>query len=195
MKKILLFLTLAAFSCFSNAQSFEIKPGKGFEHLKVGDSFEQVQATVGFGKLKTYKHYLAEELFDRSPEQAVECMLGFDHYIKFEHLIPIPVFYIFFKDNKVCQILVSSFPDYYRPLCEDVVINENVKFWDNKKQLKQFMGTANFIDEDEYRILETHIYLDHGVAFSFRDEALRTAHIFEVPEPAVGNSIIVKLSQ
>lgn len=188
-------LALMALSFFAGAQAFKIDPGVGFEMLKVGDSFEKVQSTVGFGKLKTYKQYIAEELFDRSPEQAVECMLGFDHYLKFEHLIPIPVFHIFFKDDKVCQILVSSFPDYYRPLSEDVVIKENLRFWDDRKKLKSVMGTANFINEDEYLILESHLYLDYGVTFNFRDNALRTVHVFKVPDPAVGNSIISKLSQ
>jgi len=101
-------------------QDIIIEEGAGVGALRIGQSFEEVVEVLGFsGDLKTYDDYLAEELFNENPETAFECVLGFDYYVKYTHLLKLPVSYVFFKDNVLTQIMVSSFPEYYFSIAKD----------------------------------------------------------------------------
>jgi hypothetical protein len=107
---ILLFLT----SIVLQGQEIVIVEGSAVGPLKLGQSFEEVVNILGFnGDLKTYDDYIAEELFFEDPENQLECAIGFDYYVKYEHLLKLPIAYIYFKDNVINQVKVSSFPAYY----------------------------------------------------------------------------------
>ena len=74
-------------SFISNGQSVLVQEGVGVGPLKLGQSFEEVVHILGFGgDLKNFDDYLAEELFQDDPEIALECAIGFEYYVKYEHL-------------------------------------------------------------------------------------------------------------
>lgn len=183
MKKIYLstfFLVLTHFlSAQEEKKEIYIKPGEGIGQLKIGQSYEEVQSILGFGKLKSYDDYLAEELFNQRPESMLECVIGFDYYIKYEHLITLPVEYIYFKDDKINQIKVTSFPEYYHDLSEDVVLTQGFEFWQTSEIMQDLYGKPGFSHNYDWYLLKSYFYPETGIVFNFREDTFRTAHIFE----------------
>ncbi len=180
MKTIFTFLALLLFIPTSSEQDIiKLTPGIGFEEIKIGDSYDAVQETLGFGKKKSYNLYIADELFDRSPDSALECLIGFDHYIKYEYLLTLPVHYIFFKDNKVVQIKSTSFPEYYHTICENVEIGQGIRFWENVSEMKSAIGEESLKVEEDYLILDTYHYFSKGITLSAREKQVRTVHVYQ----------------
>jgi len=162
------------------AQELVIEEGVGVGPLKLGQSFEEVVHILGFnGDLKTYDDYLAEELFFEDPENSLECAIGFDYYVKYEHLLTIPVSYIYFKDNVITQIKVSSFPEYYFAIASDTHTKEGLAFWEEQQKVESIYGTPDLTVNYDSFILESLFYFDRGITFNFREDNYRTAHIYQ----------------
>ena len=165
-----------------NAQ-ITIEEGVGVGPLKLGQSFEEVVSVLGFdGDLKTYDDYLAEELFTEDPEIALECALGFDYYVKYEHLLKLPVSYIFFKDNVITQIKVSSFPAYFFAMARDTKTKTGLEFWSPSNQMVDLYGSPDLKVTYDYLILDSYFYFDKGITLSVREDSYRTAHIYASPD-------------
>jgi len=164
-------------------------PAEGIGMLKIGQSYEEVQSILGFGKLKTYEDYLEEELFSQQPGAMLECVIGFDYYIKYEYLITLPVEYIYFKNDTVNQIKVTSFPEYYRDLCEDVQTPDNLRFWEDEASMKDAYGNPAFDYDYDWYLLKSYFYPNKGIVFNFRENKCRTAHII----PQMSTEVIEKL--
>jgi hypothetical protein len=163
----------------SKGQSVIIEEGVGVGPLKLGQSFEQVVHILGFnGELKTYKDYLAEELFFEDPDNSLECVIGFDYYIKYEHLLTLPVSYVYFKDNVINQIKVSSFPEYYFSIARDTKTKRGLEFWTLSKNLEQIYGSPDLKVNYDSFILDAYFYFDQGITFNLREDHFRTAHIY-----------------
>jgi len=193
MQKLFFFSLCIFFSFSTFGQDLPLKPGSGFENLKIGDSFESVRETLGFGKKKTYEKYLADELFDREPGEALECLIGFDYYMKIEYLVTLPILYVYFKDDKVIQIKSTSFPEYYNPICEDVVIGDDLKFWSGVDKMHAVLGKEDVFINEDYLILETFGYLSKGIAFSAREKQIRMIHVFRPVTGSEKSKIIDEL--
>ncbi len=175
---LLLFSSLASF-----AQHTVIEEGVGVGPLKIGQTYEEVKEILGFaGELKTYDDYLAEELFNESPEVALECALGFDYYVKYEHLITLPVSYVFFKDNIVSQIKVSSFPAYYFPIAKDSQTKNGLDFWASNQEVMDIYGTPELKVAYDGLILDAYFYFKNGITINLREDDYRSAHIYPKPD-------------
>lgn len=162
-----------------NNKNLLIEEGVGIGKLKLGQSFEEVVSILGFGgELKTYEDYLAEELFNEDPEIALECAIGFDYYIKYEHLLTIPVSYIFFKDNAINQIKVSSFPAYYFSIAKDTKTKSGLNFWDEDNSVVQIYGTPDLKVNYPGFILDSYFYFEEGITVNMRENNYRSAHIY-----------------
>ena len=179
MLKLIIPILFLIFSIDTMGQNIALNSGSGFKDLKIGDTYDQVEDVLGFGKKKSYEKYLADELFDRDPNEALECVIGFDYYIKLEYLITLPILYVYFKDDKVVQIKTTSFPEYYSAICEDVITDNNLKFWSNIDKMKQAMGKEDIFLDEEYLILKSYVYLSKGISFSTREDKVRMIHIFK----------------
>lgn len=167
----------------ADGQGVIIEAGAGIGDLKIGQSYEEVQHVLGFqGKLKTYDDYLAEELFNEEPEDFLECVIGFDYYVKFEHLLTLPVSYVFFIDDKVNQIMVSSFPAYYFAIAKSGSTAEGLKFWDDENKMIRIYGEPALVVDYENFILKSCFYFLNGITFNLRDGMVRSAHIYRAPE-------------
>lgn len=160
-------------------QDLIIEEGVGVGPLKLGQSFEEVVHILGFnGDLKTYDDYLAEELFFEDPENALECTIGFEYYVKYEHLLTLPVSYVYFKDNVITQIKVSSFPEYYFSIARATTTKEGLDFWADTEIVEEIYGTPDLKVNYDSFILDAYFYFDKGITINLREGNYRTAHIY-----------------
>ena len=186
MKQQLLINFCLLLSYFVNAQNVIIDEGVGVGPLKLGQSFEEVVNILGFGgDLKTYDDYVAEELFNVDPEIALECVIGFEYYVKYEHLLTIPISYVFFKDNVISQIKVSSFPEYYFAIARDTQTKSGINFWAEADNIENVYGDPDLKVNYDNFILDSYFYFNNGITLNLRDNNYRSAHIYPVPDPTV----------
>lgn len=181
MKHLILIFACICFTISSTAQDILIEEGRGIGPLKIGQSFEEVVNILGFnGTLKTYEDYVDEELFFVDPDKALECVIGFDYYVKYEHLLKLPISYIYFKDNVINQIKVSSFPEYYFALARDSETSLGLKFWATEQEIEDIYGAPDLSVDYENFILNAMFYFGKGITINARDNNYRTAHIYSV---------------
>ena len=186
MKLLCLLIFLALTPFFLMGQHVIIEEGIGVGPLKLGQSFEEVVHVLGFGgDLKTYDDYLAEELFNEDPEFALECAIGFEYYVKYEHLLTLPVSYVFFKDNAINQIKVSSFPEYYFAIAQDTKTKNGLDFWATDQELIAIYGSPDLQVNYDGFILDSYFYFKNGITINLRDNNYRSAHIYPVPGKTV----------
>ena len=121
---------------------------------------------------------IAEELFQEDPEVALECAIGFEYYVKYEHLLTLPVSYVFFKDNVITQIKVSSFPEYYFAIAQDTRTSSGLDFWSEGNSVTGIYGDPDLKVNYESFILDAYFYFDKGITFNLRDDNFRSAHIY-----------------
>ena len=182
MKRSILLSAFILSHVISSAQKIIITEGDGVGLLKIGQSVNEAVDILGFkGTLKSYDDYLAEELFTEDPAQSLECVLGFDYYIKYQHLTTVPVSYIFIKNNVVSQIKLTSFPEYFFAISRSTTTSNGLPFWASKDDMIKLYGKPDATRDYESFILETSVYFEKGIAFSFRDSNYRIAHIFKKP--------------
>jgi len=156
-----------------------VQEGVGVGPLKLGQSFEEVVHILGFGgDLKNFDDYLAEELFQDDPEIALECAIGFEYYVKYEHLLTLPVSYVFFKNDVITQIKVSSFPEYYFAIARDTRTSNGLDFWSEDNSVTNIYGNPDLKVNYESFILDAYFYFDKGITFNLRDGNFRSAHIY-----------------
>ena len=184
--KIVSFLALLIFSVQSAfCQQLVIEEGEGVGPIRLGQSFEEVVNTLGFGgDLKTYDDYLAEELFTEDPETALECVIGFEYFIKYEHLLTVPVSYVYFKDNVITQIKVSSFPQYYFAIAKETKTKKGLGFWAETSNIVDIYGAPDLKVKYDDRILDSYFYFDDGITLNLREDNYRSAHIYSKIDPA-----------
>jgi hypothetical protein len=191
MKNFLLTILLAFSILTVKGQELIIDEGVGIGNLKLGQSFEEVVHILGFsGDLKTYDDYLAEELFFEDPENALECIIGFDYYVKYQHLLTIPVSYVYFKDNVINQIKVSSFPEYFFSIARDTKTKSGLDFWASKREVEQLYGTPDLAVNYDSFILNAYFYFNKGITINMREDNYRTAHIYHAPPQDLLNEFI-----
>lgn len=192
MRFLCFFVLFTAVSLFSYGQNLVIDEGEGIGQLKLGQSFEEVVNILGFnGDLKTFDDYLAEELFNEDPEIALECVIGFEYYVKYEHLLTLPVSYVFFKDNEISQIKVSSFPEYYFAIAKDTKTKSGLNFWSESNNVIDIYGSPDLKVNYDSFILDSYFYFDDGITLNLRDGNYRSAHIY----PKLDASTIEKFSE
>lgn len=177
---------------FLKGQNVIIEEGVGIGPLKLGQSFEEVVHILGFnGVLKSYEDYLAEELFNEDPEIALECAIGFEYYVKYEHLLTLPVSYVYFKDNVITQIKVSSFPAYYFAIAKDTKTKKGLNFWAEGNSVLDIYGSPDLMVNYESFILDSYFYFKNGITVNLRENNYRTAHIY----PGLDQALIEMFSK
>ncbi len=188
MKNIILTTILVCSTFIVKSQDLIIEEGIGIGPLKLGQSFEEVVHILGFnGDLKTYDDYVAEELFFEDPENSLECAIGFDYYVKYEHLLTLPVSYVYFKDNVINQIKVSSFPEYYFSIARDTKTKSGLDFWAATTKVEEIYGSPDLKVNYDSFILDAYFYFDKGITFNMREDNYRTAHIYQEQSDALFN--------
>ena len=176
----LLFLSFAA-----SAQIIEA--GKGIGAIKIGTPYEEVRSILGYDGLRlTPEQYEKQELYQIKKEEVLEFFLGFDYAVEYNYVMTVPVTMLFFKDDKVSYIVVSSYPEYNQAICEDLETEKGLYFWDHIDYMEEIYGT-NYTSSDYKNVVSDHYYyLQEGASFSFRRKRMRAVSIFEplTPEKA-----------
>lgn len=186
MKILSLLIILSSTPFLLHSQNLIIDEGAGIGRLKLGKSYEETVQILGFkGELKTYEDYLSEELFNEDSENSLECAIGFDYYIKYEHLLALPVSYVFFKDNVINQIRVSSFPEYYFAIAQDTKTKKGLEFWTTDDDLIAIYGSPDLKVNYDSFILDSYFYFKDGITVNMRDNSYRSAHIYPAPTSAI----------
>jgi len=192
MRLFYLLILFMSTTFFLKGQDVIIEEGVGVGPLKLGQSFEEVAHILGFGgDLKTYDDYLAEELFNEDSEIALECAIGFEYYVKYEHLLTLPVSYVYFKNNVINQIKVSSFPEYYFAIARDTKTKNGLNFWAEGNSVLDIYGSPDLKVNYEGFILDSYFYFNYGITVNLRENNFRTAHIY----PGLDPSAIEKFSK
>lgn len=189
MRHVILTILLIFTGVILKGQDVVIVEGSAVGPLKLGQSFEEVVNILGFnGELKTYDDYVAEELFFADPENQLECAIGFDYYVKYEHLLTLPIAYVYFKDNVINQIKVSSFPEYYFPIARATKTSQGLDFWAASSQVEQVYGAPDLKVNYDSFILNAYFYFDKGITINLRENNYRTAHIYQEQSSELYNS-------
>lgn len=184
MKYFYLLILFTATTFLLKGQHVIIEEGVGVGPLKLGQSFEEVVNILGFGgELKTYDDYLAEELFNEDPDIALECAIGFEYYVKYEHLLTLPVSFVYFKDNMINQIKVSSFPEYYFSIAQDTKTKNGLNFWAEGSNVVDVYGSPDLKVNYDSFILDSYFYFENGITVNLRENNYRTAHIYPGLDP------------
>jgi hypothetical protein len=167
----------------------QLLPGEGIGPLKIGQSYEEVVSILGFkGKLKTYSDYVAEVLFSENPSDFLECRIGFDYYVRYEHLLTLPVSYVFYEDDKINQIMVSSLPAYYRDLARDVQTPQGLAFWSTDEAIRRQYGAESLLRDYPGFMTTEMFYFSKGLGLQLRNREFRNAHIFKPPDAELQRS-------
>lgn len=163
-----------------------ITPGRALEALKLDLTYEEVVEVLGFeGKVKTYNDYIAEELFSTDPEDALECQIGFDTYVRYEYLLTLPVSYVYFKDGKVVGFRASSLPEYYHALAQDIKTDEGLEFWAVHDRVESVYGQPELVKDYDDFIIRSYFYFDKGITVNEREGLYRSVHIYHPPSEEI----------
>jgi len=149
-----------------------IEPGKGISDLKIGSSPDEVIWTLGFKGIKLTKEGVPEVLNIQAKMLAID----YDYVFNYQNIMALPISTVYFKDNKVVMIVVSSYPEYNEVLCLGINTREGLAFWDDEQALKKVYGKK---PETYTRDFDFYYYLELGISVSIEDKEIRTMTIFK----------------
>ena len=149
-----------------------IEPGKGINNLKIGSTPDEVVWEMAFKGIKLTKAGVPEVL----KIQADMLSMDFDYVYNYQHIMAIPVSTVYFKNDKVVMIVVSSYPEYNEVLCLGVKTKEGLNFWDDEHAMKRIYGKKHETYQSDF---DFHYYPELGLSVSIDDKQIRTMTIFK----------------
>lgn len=186
---------LFLFSINAQAQK-TIKPGKGFDGIKIGMKINDVINKIGKPK---YTASRAEEkdLFKGSGyiiEKSFTFFLKFDSIYIFENDNDYAIWKIYTRKNKIVHINVSSYT-YKASIYEKVTIQGDINFYDDKDKIEQVLGKeyqsyTNMSDDLEM------IYFSKGLRIILNsDKVARNFYFFKPIKGRKKKKMINKLKR
>ena len=149
-----------------------IIPGEGLMDVKIGADWDEIEWELGFKGKKLEKGEEDPDLSFISDVSAVD----FDFVVSYQHIMWLPVSALFFKDNKVCMIQLSSYPEYYTMLCVDIGTVEGLNFWDNQSHTKELYGNQQTMEHGGKSYI---MYKQHGLGVELFEGEIRSMLIFQ----------------
>jgi len=171
MRIINIFLILL-FLCVSSSHGQFIIPGEGLMDVKLGLDWDEIEWELGF-KGKKIERINAITSLKLLAEQSE---IDFDFIVSYQHIMWLPVSDLFFKDNKVCMIQISSYPEYYKMLCMDIGTVEGLNFWDEEVRVQEIYGNSKALKNDEKAY---YAFNEKGLGVEILDNEVRTMVIFQ----------------
>ena len=162
---------IALLLILGNAYGQIIIPGEGLMDVKIGADWDEVEWELGFRGRKVLKGNESPELQSISELTGVD----FDFVVVYQHIMWLPVSSVFFKDDKVCMIQLSSYPEYYTMLCVDIGTVEGLNFWDGKDRVAEIYGDRPSSDYDG----KTFFTYRKGLGVELLDGEVRSMLIFQ----------------
>jgi hypothetical protein len=102
--------------------------------------------------------------------------IDYDYHIAFQHLMSLPVSDILVKDNKVCFVALSSYPEYNKMFCADIGTTEGLNFWDAPTRVREVYGESTLLKNGDKTYL---IYKEKGVGVEMLNNEVRLVFIFQ----------------
>ena len=170
-KTLITSFLIVIFAAVSFAQVI-IEPGKGIKDLHIGDTPDEVVWALAFKGIKLTKAGVPEVL----KIQADMLSIDFDYVYNYQNIMAIPISTVYFKNDKVVMIVVSSYPEYNEVLCLGVKTKEGLNFWDEEHDMKHIYGRKHLTFTSDF---EFHYYPDLGLSVSIDDKQIRTMTIFK----------------
>ncbi len=170
MKIILTFFCILFISTTESFSQFLI-PGEGLMDIKIGIDWDEVEWELGFKGNKIEKGSVSPQL----KFIAEKAEIDFDFVVSYRHIMWLPVSDLFFKDNLVCMIQLSSYPEYNKMLCADIGTVEGLNFWDDKEKIDELYGEQQIYPFDQKSYIAI---IDKGIGVEMLDNEVRTMIIF-----------------
>jgi hypothetical protein len=171
MRILITFLIIFSLSVSKNYGQFLIS-GEGIMDVKIGADWDEVEWELGFKGKKVNKSDIGPTLMLIAREAGID----FDFVVRYQHIMWLPVSDLFFKDDKVCLIQLSSYPEYFEILCVDIGTTEGLNFWDDMERSKYIYGNKADVKMEEKSYL---VFKDSGLGVELLNNEVRTMFIFQ----------------
>lgn len=149
-----------------------IDAGEGINDLKIGNDPDEVVWVLGFKGIKLTREGVADVL----KIQAEQLGIDFDYVYNYQHIMALPISTLYFKNDKVVMIVVSSYPEYNEVLCLGIKTKDGLNFWDNEHAMKKIYGKKYETKSSDFQF---YYYRDQGLGVSIDDNQIRTMTIFK----------------
>lgn len=146
-------------------------PGEGIMDVKIGADWDEIEWELGFkGKKIDSANTMPVLKFI-----AQEADIDFDFVVSYQHIMWLPVSDLFFKDDIVCMIQLSSYPEYNKMLCADIGTTEGLNFWDDNEKVKGIYGINT---NSKYEKKSYIVFIDKGLGVELFEDEVRSMFIF-----------------
>lgn len=171
MKIGITFLIIFFLSINKNYGQFLIS-GEGIMDVKIGADWDEVEWELGFKGKKIDRIDTGSGLDLIARETGID----FDFVVSYQHIMWLPVSDLFFKDDKICMIQLSSYPEYNQMLCVDIGTTEGLNFWDDIERVKDIYGSKTDLKKEEKSYI---VFNDWGLGVELLNNEVRTMFIFQ----------------
>lgn len=146
--------------------------GEGIMDVKIGADWDEVEWELGFKGKKIDKGDVSPPLMLIAQETGID----FDFVVSYQHIMWLPVSDLFFKNDRICMIQLSSYPEYYKMICVDIGTTEGLNFWDNMEIVKDIYGDKPELKKEEKSYI---VFNDKGLGVELLNNEVRTMFIFQ----------------
>ncbi len=171
MKWIFTLCVIIFFHCFGVSYGQFLIPGEGIMDVKLGADWDEIEWELGFRGKKLEKAEVGEEMNLIAQKAGID----FDFMISYQHIMWLPVSDLLFKDNKVCLIQLSSYPEYNQMLSADIGTLEGLNFWDTREEIKNVYGDYPTLSLGSKSVV---LIADKGLGMELSENEVRTMFIF-----------------
>jgi hypothetical protein len=140
--------------------------------VKLGADWDQVEWELGFKGEKNSKSNVRPEL--RFMAEAAN--IDFDFVVSYQHIMWLPVSELFFKNDSICMIQLTSYPEYNQMLCIDIGTFEGLNFWDDSRKVKEIYGNLELLENEGKSI---YVSKEKGLALELLNDEVRAMLIFQ----------------
>ena len=170
--RIIIALFIVCLACFGSAKGQFLIPSEGIVDVRLGIDWDEVEWELGFRGKRIEKSNASAALNFVAKEAGVD----YDFIVSYQHIMWLPVSELFFKDDKICMVQLSSYPEYNKMICADIGTVEGLNFWDNKEKVIEIYGNFKEIENEGKSYF---IYSEKGIGVELLDNEIRTMLIFQ----------------
>ena len=174
--RIVILLSLCSFALAGSLNAQDIRAGVGIGSLRLGLSHGEVEWELGFRGFSTEKAQVTAADLEYARQAGIE----FDMVVRYEHIMWLPVAAVFFRDGRAEMIVISSYPEYFRMLCADLMTEKNLAFWAGEKEVRERYGRSKSQKKDGFDYIA---YRDQGLLLALDRNQVRTMCIFAAAMP------------
>lgn len=182
--RFIIFVLIGSLFIGSCSPSKQLKKSDySIENIKIGESFENIVRVLGtdFSKSDETSMRIKYEKLGYDPNKELVFHIGFDFVLEYNEATNstnYPVYLIYFKDDKVSYIVLSSY--IYENMVNQFRLNDINIFYDKEPVLKALGDDyiINDFDAEEYD--GEYQYFEKGVSLISDEGVIRAVHLFPI---------------